>query len=491
MTVSTRRKWLKQASALAAGIALTHTPLAALARAADDELAYLSAIDLAQKIRRKDISAVELTRHFIARIERYDGALNAVVIQDFERALDAAKHADALYAKGSVLGPLHGLPMTIKESYDIAGLPSSWGVPDAADNIARQDSVVVQKFKEAGAHFMGKTNVPFMLGDFQSYNAIHGTTNNPWDTGRTPGGSSGGSAAALAAGLTGLESGSDIGGSIRNPAHYCGVYGHKPTLSIVPMRGHQPPGVPPDAQEPDLSVVGPMARTAEDLSLSLDLLAGPDYLTAPGWRLELPAPRFSSLKGVRVALWADEAMAPVDNSVKQQVAKVGRVLEQAGAVVSDSARPAFSPAMSHETYMAILSSMIGMPGPELKYTEWMALNGRRGFLRTQWQQFFKEWDVLICPISATPAFKQDESPDLQKRTLQINGAPRPYFEQLFWPGLATVSYLPSTVFPTGLVQGLPVGLQAIGPEYGDKGTIEFTRLMAEQMGGFTPPPGYT
>ena len=263
MGESTRRVFLQQSGAIA-GAALLGGFAATARGKTSGELWTLSAVELAGKLKAKEVGSEELTRYFIARIEEYDKKLNAVVVRDFDRALEAAKQADALYARGEVMGPLHGLPMTIKESYDIAGLPSSWGVPDAAKNIAAADSVVVQRFKGAGALFLGKTNVPIDLGDFQSYNAIYGTTNNPWDITRTPGGSSGGSAAALAAGLTGLESGSDIGGSIRNPAHYCGVYGHKPTLGVVPSRGHQPPGVPPIPQHPDLAVVGPMASSAED-----------------------------------------------------------------------------------------------------------------------------------------------------------------------------------------------------------------------------------
>lgn len=489
MTHSSRRTWLQQTGALAAGVALSGLTGRAAAASQNDELGFQSAIQLAAKIRNKEISSTELANYFIARIEKYHPKLNAVVVQDFERGLKAAAAADAQLARGQLAGPLHGLPMTIKESFDIAGLPTTWGVPDAAGNIADRDAVMVQKFKQAGAIFLGKTNVPINLGDYQSYNAIYGTTNNPWDVTRTPGGSSGGSAAALAAGLTGLEAGSDIGGSIRNPAHYCGVYGHKPTLGIMTSEGHQPPGVPPGPQHPDLAVVGPLARSAEDLALALDLLAGPDSLHTPGWRLELPEPDFDALKGLRVALWSTDDMAPVDARIATRVEEVGVALQKAGATVSASARPGFAAKMSHETYMPILGSIIGMPGADIKYTDWMALHGRRGFLRSQWQQFFKEWDVLICPISATTAFKQDQSPQ-EQRMLAINGEERAYFEQLFWAGLATVSYLPSTVFPTGLSNGLPLGLQAIGPEFGDRGTIEFARLMAGVMGGFTPPPGY-
>ncbi len=490
MNRATRRTFLQQAGTVAGAALLGGLTANARAQSATSELGFMSAVDLTAKLRKKEIGSEELTRYFIGRIERHDEKLNAVVVRDFERALVAAKQADKMLAQGQVIGPLHGLPMTIKESYDIAGLPSTWGVPQAAKNVAQADAVVVERFKNAGALFLGKTNVPINLGDFQSYNEIYGTTNNPWDVTRTPGGSSGGSAAALAAGLTGLDSGSDIGGSIRNPAHFCGVYGHKPTLGIVPARGHQPPGVPPGAQHPDLAVVGPMARSAEDLALAMEVVAGADILMSPGWRRELPPPRMESLRGLRVALWADDPIAPVDREISARVQEIGKRLDKLGATVSDSARPGVAAQASHDTYLPILQGMTGGPQSDLKFFDYQVLHGRRGNFRAQWQQFFRDWDVLICPIMATPAFVQDQS-DINARTITVNGEQQPYFQQVFWAGLATLSYLPSTIFPTGLSEGgLPIGLQAIGAEFDDRTTIEFARLMARETGEFQAPGGY-
>ena len=236
------------------------------------ELAFKSALTLAAMIRNREISSAELTAHYIERIERLDGQdINAVPVRTFERAREDADRADASMARGEELGPLHGVPMTIKESYVMQDTPATWGLEAFRDNIAREDGIAVGRFRAAGAHFLGKTNVPANLADFQTYNPLYGTTGNPWDTDRIPGGSSGGSAAALAAGLTALEAGSDIGGSIRNPAHFCGVYGHKPTWGIVPMAGHELLEHTPDA---DLSVCGPLARSAEDLAVALDTMAG-------------------------------------------------------------------------------------------------------------------------------------------------------------------------------------------------------------------------
>ena len=266
-------------------------------------IAFDSATRLAARIRAKEISSRELTELYIRRIERYDDVVNAVVVRDFEAALAAADRADAELAAGTPRGPFHGVPMTIKEAYDVVGLPTTWGTPAFRDNVAKQDAATVTFLRDAGGHFLGKTNVPLQLSDFQSYNDIYGTTNNPWNLERTPGGSSGGSSAALAAGFCALESGSDIGGSIRNPAHFCGVYGHKPTYGIVPDQGHALPGA---VASPDIAVVGPMARSAEDLATALEVVSGADRFHERGWRLALPEPARKTLSEFRVAVWADD-----------------------------------------------------------------------------------------------------------------------------------------------------------------------------------------
>ena len=477
---------------------------------------FSTACELAEKIRNKEISSRELTDLYIERIERLDGEVNAVVVRDFDRARAAADRADQALSEGRSLGPLHGVPMTIKEAYNIADLPTTWGLPDFKDNIATEDSESVARFKAAGAIFLGKTNVPLNLADFQSYNEVYGTTGNPWSTDRTPGGSSGGSSAALAAGFGALEAGSDIGGSIRNPAHFCGVYGHKPTWNIVPQQGHSLPGM---LASPDIAVVGPLARSAEDLTLALDVVSGPEPLVESGWKLELPPPRHAKLSDYRVALWPSDPMAPVAGEVADRVQQLGDRLAALGATVSDSARPAFEVARSHETYLYLLNGVMaaGLPEEALaameaqvsaldpadqsdnavmaraavqKHGEWLRHNNRREALRMAWRDFFQDWDILLCPQTATPAFEHDHRP-IPERTLAVDDAMQPYFQQLFWAGLITVAYLPSTVFPTGLSgDGLPIGLQAVSAEYADRTCIDFARLMADEIGGFVPPPGY-
>ncbi len=481
-----------------------------------DELAFSSATELAKKISDKQISSVELTQHFIERIERLDDAVNAVVVRTFDRALDDAAASDAAVAKGEALGPLHGVPMTIKESYVMQDTPSTWGIPAYKDNVSATDGLAVQRFRQAGAVFLGKTNVPIDLADFQSYNDIYGTTNNPWNLEHVPGGSSGGSAASLAAGFAALEAGSDIGGSIRTPAHFCGVFGHKPTWGIVPQQGHELfPGVP----DSDLSVCGPMARDAADLATALDVMAGPTEREAIGWQLDLPNPGFSNLSDLRVAVWSSDEMAPVSAETAGRVSNVADRLAALGATVSDTARPDFDVRSAHMTYQSLLTAVMSSAQPAervpemqgfaaafadddssseavnaraavMLHRDWIRHNFRRERVRRAWDEFFKEWDVLICPQFTVPAIQHDHRP-MSERSIEVDGDVRPYFEPIFWAGLIIASYLPSTVFPTGVSSsGLPIGLQAVSGPYRDHQSIEVARLLSQEIGGFTPPPGF-
>lgn len=479
-------------------------------------IAFKTALELAAGIKAGEFSSQELTELYIERIERYDDKVNAVVVRTFDDARARAQAADAALAEGRDLGPLHGLPMTIKESYVIADTPATWGHEGFRDNVASEDGLAVKRFRSAGAHFLGKTNVPTDLADFQSYNPIYGTTGNPWDVERTPGGSSGGSAASLAAGFCGLEAGSDIGGSIRNPAHFCGVYGHKPTYGIIPMAGHELVANIPEA---DLAVCGPLARGADDLRLALDVMAGPAEREALGWQLNLPAADFKALKDLRVAVWPTDEAAPVATEVADRVTMVADTLAKLGAVVSDSARPTFDVVDAHKNYQTLLNSvMTAAMTPEqvaeaeaavaaledgdnsfaavqirasvIPHREWIRSNTQREKLRLAWSAFFEDWDILICPQMATPAFPHDQSP-MVGRTLTVDNEEQPYFQQLFWAGMIVNAYLPSTVFPTGPSrEGLPIGVQAVSAPYRDYRCIEFARQLADEIGGFQPPPGY-
>jgi amidase len=447
-------------------------------------LCFQSALHIAAQLRNRELSAVECLEYFRARVERLNPALNAIVVLDWERAQASAREADQALARGLPCGALHGVPMTIKESFDVAGLPTTWGDPTLS-YVAAHDDLIVTRLKAAGAVIFGKTNVPLRLLDFQSYNEIYGVTHNPWDRTRTPGGSSGGAAAALAAGLTGLEVGSDIGGSIRNPAHYCGVFGHKPTYDIVASDRLT---LPPAVAGGDLVVAGPLARSAEDLDLALRLLVGPGRLNRAA-NIELPERR-RTLREYRVAIWPSDENAPVQREIADRCQSLGDRLAARGVKVSASARPGFSIARAGAVYRKLLNAAID-PANELAHRDWLQLDEERTRLRLAWREFFRDWDVVVCPIATCVAFEHQHTP-YRGRKLSIDGVEHPYFQQLFWAGLATCSYLPATAFPTGPgAQGLPIGLQAIGDAYADLQTIDFARQVTEEVGGFQPPSGFS
>ena len=474
-----------------------------------------SASAQAAALRRGKVGSVELLKAYLERVERFNPQLNALVVDDRKAALQRARAADRALAKGEVWGPLHGLPITVKESFDLQGQPTTWGHLPRASHVAERDALAVQRLKAAGAVVFGKSNVPLNLADFQSYNAVYGVSNNPWDPGRAPGGSSGGSAAMVAAGLSALEFGSDIGGSIRNPAAYCGVYGHKSTWGIVPKRGHSLAAMP--LAEADLSVIGPLARSADDLALAMKLTVGADALNARGLNYRLPPPP-KAVKGLRVAVWLDEPIAPVDASVKQAIEAAARALAKAGAKVDFKARPAFDPARAHRVYMLLLNAnlaarrtdfadllasraklrdddasdhALALRASTASFKDVFEANQQREQLRWAWHDFFAKHDLMLMPITATSAFEHDHSEPMPARTMRINDADHPYFAQLFWAGLATASFLPSTVAPVGLDgQGLPLGLQIVGPEFADLSTIWLAGALAGLVGGYQPPPGY-
>jgi len=480
------------------------------------KLAFEPALSLARKIREKDISAVELLEFYLQRVEQHNPALNAIIFTQLEKARQRAQDADAALSRGEHWGPLHGVPMTIKDSFDWVGSPSTWGNPKFKDNYPERDTETVERLQNAGAVIFGKTNIPLNLSDWQSFNVIYGTTNNPWDTSRVPGGSSGGSAAALAAGLTGLELGSDIGASIRNPAHYCGVFGHKPTYGVVPP-GHLLPG---NCAHTDISVSGPLARNAADLAAALDIVAGPEADEAVGWKLDLPKPSKTTLRDFKVGVLLTSPCCAQDNELTDQLQNVVDRLAQAGVQVDDTARPAIDLERSHYVYLMLLRAATGKDisdeefdqflarkaarseednsyhakvdrGVTLFHREWWRYHTERQKLRFAWAEFFREYDLLLCPIAASAAFPHDHEGERADRTIPVNGKPEPTVDQLFWAGLSCNVYLPSTVAPVGLTRsGLPCGLQIVGPYLHDHTCIEFARLLEQELGGFVPPLGY-
>ena len=484
----------------------------------DFSLNYATTVELRAALATRKVSAIEAADHVIARIEALDGAINAVVVRDFERARDAASKADAALARGEQR-PLLGIPMLIKESFDIAGLPTTWGIPAFKDWVAKEDALCVTRLKAAGAVVVGKTNVPLLLSEWQSYNEIYGTTNNPWDLNRTPGGSSGGSAAALAAGFGPLSFGSDIGGSLRTPAHYCGVYAHKPTLNVIPPRGHRLPNTV--QRESDLAVVGPMARSAADLDLALAVTAGPDEEgNGIAYRLALPAPRHARLRDFRVLIIDDHPSLPTAHTVRAALGNLAERLARAGVKVADTTPLLPDLSESTKLYMHLLFAALAERWPAetyseaqaaaealssddhslfaersrgavLSHREWAIADMARIKLRQQWNALFREWDVVLCPSMPTPAFPHDHSTPMSARVVDIDGKQFPYFDQLAWPEIATTPGLPATAVPVALSDaGLPIGVQIVGPYLEDRTTIAFAGLVEREFGGFVVPPGY-
>jgi amidase len=485
-------------------------------------LEYRSAREVADDLRRRRYSSLELTDHLIARIERRDVAINAVVVRDFERARQAAREADTALARGEQR-PLLGVPMTVKESFRVAGLPTTWGLPQARNFTAGEDALIVARARSAGAVLLGKTNVPLTLDDWQSYNEIYGVTRNPWDPARTPGGSSGGAAAALAAGFVPLELGSDIGGSLRVPAHFTGVMAMKPTLGLVPTRGHTPPGPnSPLPRNDDLVVVGPMARSAGDLALLFDVIAGPDELTTGvGYRLALRPPRHERLAGHRVLMIDTHPLVPTAAPVGAALERLADRLVRSGVKVERSHPLLPDLAEQARNYMRLLLSFSAAFWPPaiyqdlrnaggmfatddrslaaerargigLSHRDWLIADIARSRFQQQWRALFAEVDVVLCPPMPVTAFAHDHSMPQHQRRLEVDGKPYPYPDVgLVWAAPATAMGLPAVVMPVDRGDSaLPIGVQIIGPHLEDRTVLAFAAHIEREFGGFEPPPGY-
>lgn len=441
----------------------------------------------------------------LARIERFNRQVNAVVTLDADRARTRADAIDVARIRGDNQPPFAGRFVTIKDSLQTAGMRTTCGAPQWASFVPTENASAVQRLMDAGCVLIGKTNVPIYTTDLQSYNSLFGATSNPWDLSRSSGGSSGGAAVAVACGFTDFELGSDIGGSIRIPAHFCGVYGHKPTYGQVPFRGHIPPP-PEEKAEPDLAVVGPLARSADDLERVLRVLAP-----------ELPAAIPRTLAEYRVAVWFDDADFPLDRTVRDALDTALDRLAAAGASIQ-TARPAPALRDVFDNYLRLLWPLTTAhltPGALQKLVKYgrahapdswhaklaryatasqrerFAANEMRSRLREQCRDFFAHHDVLLMPVGPVTAIPHDHSDDLMARSIAVNGERRWYWEQMAWISLATAAYLPATVVPIGTASdGLPVGMQIVGPEYGDFANIDFARRMEAVLGGFCAPPAF-
>ena len=471
-----------------------------------------SAHEILEKIKQREVSSLEVLESFLAQVEKVNPKINAIVALDAERAKEKAIEADNKINLKSKLGPLHGLPMTIKDAFEVEGIVSTGGNPAWKDNIPKRNAEAVQRLVDAGAIIFGKTNVPFLSSDLQSFNKIYGTTNNPWDLERTPGGSSGGSAAALAAGMTPLELGSDIGGSIRVPAHFCGLYGHKPSYNIISEVGHMPPPPGSILTGNGLSVAGPLARSPEDLEIALDVLVSAQEQDSQAWKVKLPKARTKKIKELKIAVWPDEPYAEADNEITNLIKDTAKDLKHAGAKVETVDLPisfeeidkiyslllnplmlAGSPKETFETLAKLNESLDPNDvselakvarGSVLKHADWVLVNAMRQNMRQKWREFFNKFDVILCPTCITPAFKHNHNP-VHEMKLTINGKDDEYLRATLWAGPAVSAGLPSTNVPIGMSSN---NLPITGPYLEDKTCLEVAKVVRNLRGGFKIPP---
>ena len=468
------------------------------------------------KIKNKEISSLELLELQLEHISKHDPSINSVVTINEEHARAKAMEADKALQKGEDWGPLHGVPITLKDAYEVEGIPSTGGSAKLKDHIPARNAVVADRLQQAGAIIFGKTNVPLLSGDWQAYNELFGVTNNPWNMDKTPGGSSGGSAAAVSMGFSSLEVGSDIGGSVRIPAHFCGVYGLKPSYGVIPLLGHIPP--PPGllSHQDTLSVAGPIARSPKDLQIALSVLAGASPLEDKGWKLDLPSERHQKINKFRVAVWPNDPFCTVENAIADAIEELATGIGKLGATVQET-NPGVSLQMNDDIYWNMSTPIIATGFPKstlekmkeflrnsdpndtnprvrharaafLKQKSWLSYNEQRLQIRAMWEEFFTSFDVLICPVAFTTAFDHNHEPDMYNRTITVDGVDRRYLELTVWPSVATLPQLPSVVVPIGQnADGLPIGVQIIGPYLEDYTPIAFAQAIEGICSGYNPP----
>jgi len=461
-----------------------------------------SLIDIIAALVARDVSARELLDHHLERIERLDGSINSVITIETDRARSETSAVDDARSAGRPVGPLAGVPVTIKDAIATAGIRSTGGAVELSDHVPEVDATVVATVRDAGAVVFAKTNVPRWSGDYQTSNDMFGTTNNPWDVDRTPGGSSGGPAAAVAMGFTGFEIGTDIGGSIRVPSSFCGVYGHKPSFGIIPTYGYLD-NPTSHRNVADINVFGPIARSVDDLELLLGLLAGANPDDAAAWRLDLPPARATELGDFRIAAWLDDEFAPVDPAVRDVMAAAVEALEAAGARIDHDRRPDIDPVVAAREGSILISmateisdsesenSAASGGGRGLDHRAWDVLHRRRGEMRQRWAEFFTDVDVLLCPVTVVPPFRHvhsTEGSNWAYSTLVDHGD-RHYSDLIGWSALIGSAYLPVTVPPIGRTSdGLPVGIQVVAPYLHDRTSLAFARCVTDVLGGYEPPP---
>ncbi|MFQ3314630.1 MAG: amidase [Candidatus Poriferisodalaceae bacterium] len=480
-----------------------------------EELGLLPANELLTLLASKTISSVELLEHLLRRNDALGSQLNAIITFDTDNALATARAIDNARANEESLGKLAGLPMTVKDALAVKGVRSTGGAVELKNHVPNKDADVVSNVRNAGAVVFGKTNLPRWSGDIQATNEIFGTTNNPWDLSRGPGGSSGGASAALAAGLTALEIGTDIGGSIRLPAHFAGVCGHKPSYGVVSQRGYID-HVSYGHGDADVNVVGPLARCVDDLELLFDVLIEPSARPDQPMRLTLPVPR-SDARKMRVAAWINDENCPTSIGVAEVLEAAVSAIRADGISVDETARPdvkfedvhtvglplisaATSPGRTDEEFEALQEIVKNKSSEDptlvmrasastVAHRDWLLLAETRDKNRRKWWNFFQSWDVLLAPVAITAAFPHQIEGNLYTRTLDVDGGERPYADLIVWTSQFGYVYLPSTVVPVGKTkEGLPIGIQVVGPYLGDRTTIEFAKYIEQLLGGYKVPP---
>ena len=484
-----------------------------------------SATQTVKAIKSGVISSRELMKHVFGRIKKHNGKINAFVTLNEAQAMKRARKADDALAAGKTWGPLHGLPMLIKDQFPTAGLRTTCGFPDLADYIPAHNAVAVDRLLNAGAIIIGKTNTPIGASDIQTYNKVAGTTNNPWDIAKTSGGSTGGGAAALAAGLGFLELGADLAGSIRTPSNFCGICGHKPSLNIVPFQGAIPPLpslVPPSinlAALNDLAVVGPLARFATDLKLELEIIAGMAPEEEKTLRWSLRKPRKAKLKEYKIGYVTDDPFCPVNPEIAAVMSGTVSALRKEGVKMKEGWPDSIAPAEVFDVYFKLMAAFVSqspaftdtvidmmktqfhMPygndqknfveGLTLSHKGWYALSVSRLLSRLAWQEYFKTYDAFLMPANCVAAFPHNHDRNMWGRVIEAPDQPRYYAEAFKWISIATLSGCPATVIPVRKTKSnLPVGIQIMGPYMEDGTPLDLAMKMENLLGGFTPPPGY-
>jgi len=462
----------------------------------DDSIATLPAVELAAGIRSGKFTSRELLELYLDRVDRLNPPINAVVTLDAERARTAADEADAALARGDDVGPLHGLPITIKDAIETEGIRSTGGAVELTDHVPTHDAPAVARLKEAGAIVFGKTNAPRWSGDIETFNEIFGGSNNPWNVDYITGGSSGGSAAAVAAGLTSFELGTDIGGSVRIPSHCCGVFGLKPSFGVVPQRGYLD-HVGGGTTDADVNVFGPIARSADDLDVLVNVLASPAPEHAPAWRIELPPPDKNALDEFRIGVWFDASECPVDAEYRAMLGATADALSDAGAKIDDGHPPVdFGEQIG--LFFRKVGAAVSVSAPDEaaevmagSHRSWLRADEQRAALQRVWARWFEEYDLLLCPVLAVPPFPHHREGNIMERVIVVDGQSRSIGSTISWLGLIGVVGLPSAVAPIGrTAAGLPVGVQLVSPYLHDRRSVQAAKLVGEITGGYQVPPGF-